>query len=176
MTSTLISLDEYLSTIYDPDREYVDGELIERNMGEPDHSGLQMSVAAWLFSRRKQLGIHVFPELRVQVAATRYRIPDIAVITTRIQGRVLRKPPLLCIEILSPEDRASRLEDKIDDYLRFGVAHIWVIDPRQRRAWSYTSEGKREAVSVLSIPDPKIELPLSELFSELEENVEPIED
>jgi Uma2 family endonuclease len=171
-STTLVSLDEYLTTVYDPDREYVDGELIERNMGEADHAGLQGILTAWLFSQRKALGIHVFPELRLQVAPKRYRIPDVAVTTTKIQGRVMRKPPLLCIEVLSPEDRASRLEDKIDDYLRFGVQHIWVIDPCQKCAWSYTSEGKREAVTVLRIADPKIELPLSELFRELEESVE----
>ena len=92
-------------------------------------------MAAWLYSRRRQWNVHVFTELRIEVALKRYRIPDITVTTQKIQGRVLRGPPFLCIEILSPEDRASRLEDKIDDYFKFGVAHVWVIDPRNKNAW-----------------------------------------
>lgn len=60
------------------------------------------------------------------------------------------------------------MEAKIDEYLNFGVAHVWLIDPRSKRAWSYTREGKRVAASVLTTGDPKIELPIVELFSELD--------
>ena len=114
----------------------------------------------------------MFPECRVQVAPTRYRIPDIAVTKQRPRGRILREPPFLCIEILSPDDRASRLEDKIDDYLRFGVAHIWVIDPQRRSAWSYTAEGKRESAAILTTQDPLIEMTIAEFFREVEGEIE----
>jgi len=129
-------------------------------------------LVAWLLNRRKQLGIHVFPETRTQVAPRRYRVPDIAVTTVRPSGRILRQPPFLCIEILSPEDRASRFQEKIDDYLKFGVANIWLIDPRTRRAWSYTREGKRDATDILTTDTPRIEVPLAELFAELDEEIE----
>lgn len=171
-TGTAISLDEYLSTIYDPDCEYVDGELIERNMGESDHSALQTTVSALLYNQRGESGIHVFTELRVQVAATRYRIPDITVTTQKVRGRILREPPFLCIEVLSPEDRASRMESKIDDYLAFGVKHIWVIDPRRKKAWSYTSEGKRESSTVLTTSEPRLTLSLDEVFAAVDEDLE----
>lgn len=170
-SATIISLDEYLHTVYEPDREFVDGHLLERNMGETDHGGLQALLVAWLFNRRKQLGIHVFPETRTQVAADRFRVPDIAVTLTRPRGRVLTEPPFLCIEILSPEDRATRIEDKIDDYLAFGVAHVWIIDPRKRRAWSCTTEGRREAANLLTTNVPRIELPIQELFADLREEL-----
>jgi Uma2 family endonuclease len=171
-TGTLISLDEYLSTIYEPDCEYVDGELLERNMGESDHSGIQGIIFALLYSQRREYGIHVFPELRVQVAARRYRIPDITVTTRKVKGRILREPPFLCIEVLSPEDRASRIETKIDDYLAFGVKHIWIIDPREKKGWSYTREGKREPAEVLTTSAPRLTLSLNEIFDELKESVE----
>ncbi len=171
-SGTLVSLGEYLETVYEPDCEYIDGELVDRNMGEPEHAGLQGLLISWLSQRRKQLGLHVFPECRVQVAPRRYRIPDIAVTKQKARGRVLTEPPFLCIEILSPDDRASRLEDKIDDYLRFGVAHIWVIDPRTRGAWSYTNEGKRQAATVLTTQDPLIEVTIADFFRELEEEIE----
>lgn len=172
MTSaSQVLLDEYLASTYEPDREYIDGELVERNMGESDHAGLQALLSAWLASRRRQLAIHVFTELRIEVSSGRYRIPDITVTRRKIQGRILREPPLLCIEILSPEDRASRFEGKIDEYLAFGVPHIWVIDPRKRHAWSYSHEGKREATTLLTTSDPRIELPIMDLFNELQEDV-----
>jgi Uma2 family endonuclease len=168
-----VSLEDYLSTSYDPDCEYVDGRLLERNMGESDHAGLQGLLIGWLLLRRKELGIHVFPELRVQIAPHRYRVPDITVTTLPTKGRVLTEPPLLCIEILSPEDRASRMEEKIDDYLNFGVGNVWLIDPRNRRAWTFTRESRREASDVLSTAAPKIDLPIFELFSQLDDEVEP---
>jgi Uma2 family endonuclease len=171
-TGTQVSLEDYLSTVYDPDCEYVDGELIERNMGEIDHSALQTIIAALLYNQRRKSGIHVFTELRVQVAATRYRIPDICVTGKKARGRILREPPFLCIEILSPEDRVSRMELKIDDYLAFGVRHIWLIDPRRKKAWSYTSEGKRESSALLTTSEPPLTLPLDEVFAALDDDIE----
>lgn len=167
------SIDEYLATVYEPDCEFIDGEIVERNMGESDHAGLQTLLATWLTSRRRELGIHVFAEMRVQVSPRRFCIPDIAVTTQKIRGRILTEPPFICIEVLSPEDRASRLEDKIDDYLKFGVPHIWVLDPRTKRAWSYTAGGKREATTLLATTsNPRIEVPIADLFRDLDDEVE----
>jgi hypothetical protein len=45
-TGTPTSLDEYLASVYEPDCEYVDGELIDRNTGESEYAGLQMIIAA----------------------------------------------------------------------------------------------------------------------------------
>jgi Uma2 family endonuclease len=170
-SSILVPLEEYLTTVYEPDCEYVDGEILERSMGEVDHGGLQGILVAWFYNHRKKLGLHVFPETRTQVAARRYRVPDIAVTLTKPIGSILRDPPFLCIEILSPEDRVGRMEEKIDDYLRFGVRYIWLIDPRKKLAWSYTQEGKREAGNVLLTESPRIELPLLDLFNELGEEI-----
>ena len=47
-------------------------------------------------------------------------------------------------EILSPEDRISRMQERIDDYLAFGVSYVWVIDPKTRRAWVHTPTGISE--------------------------------
>jgi Uma2 family endonuclease len=171
-SGTLVSEQEYLSTIYEPDCEYVDGEILERNMGEVDHGGLQLAIGAWMYSRRKRLGIHVFTETRTQVAARRYRVPDIAVTIDKPKERILREPPFLCIEIVSPEDRVGRMEEKIDDYLKFGVQYVWLIDARKKSAWSYTQTGKRQAVSILVTEKPRIELPILDLFAELGEEIE----
>jgi Uma2 family endonuclease len=171
--SVQVPVDEYLSTVYEPDCEYVDGELIDRNVGESDHSGLQGIVLGMLLGQRRAVGVHIFPELRVQVAASRFRVPDITVTTRKIKGRILREPPLLCIEILSPEDRANRLLVKINDYFAFGVRYVWVIDPEEKTAWSYTSDGQRESASVLTTDSPRLTLDIAELFAALEEDIEP---
>jgi Uma2 family endonuclease len=63
------------------------------------------------------------------------------------------------------------MQQKIDDYFAFGVAHIWLIDPQQRRAWSYSASGKREAATVLTTDSPRIELPILDLFAELEDEI-----
>lgn len=167
-------VEEYLTTVYEPDCDYVDGEVLERNWGETDHGALQALLAARLMSRRKLLGIHAFLSVRTQVAPQRYRIPDIAVTTSRPSGRILRERPFLCIEILSPKDRASRIEERVDDYLKLGVPHVWLLDPRKKRAWSYTREGKREPADVLTTDTPRIELPVAEIFAELAEEIESI--
>jgi Uma2 family endonuclease len=168
----MVSEQEYLATMYEPDCEYVDGEILERNWGEVEHGTVQGLLACWLHSRRKELGIHVFLAVRTQVAARRYRVPDIAVTLGKAKRGILQEPPFLCIEILSPEDRVGRTEEKIDDYLKFGVRYVWLIDPRKKSAWSYTREGKREAVSLLTTDAPRIELPILDLFAELAEEIE----
>jgi Uma2 family endonuclease len=171
--SVQVSVDEYLSTVYEPECEYVDGELIDRNVGESDHSGLQGIVFGMLLGQRRAAGVHIFPELRVQVAATRFRVPDITGTTSKIKGCILREPPFLCIEVLSPEDRASRLLAKIDDYFAFGVRYVWVIDPEEKMAWSYTSDGKRESATVLTTGSPRLTLNMPEVFAALADDIVP---
>ena len=81
--SATVPLSEYLETVYRPDCEYLDGELLERNVGEWDHSRLQASLTGYLFAREKHYGIVVATEQRVQVKATRFRVPDILVLIGR---------------------------------------------------------------------------------------------
>jgi Uma2 family endonuclease len=159
-TATAISVTEYLNTSYRPDCDYLDGELLERNVGEWDHSRLQMLLSQYLFSREKQWGIVVVPEQRVQVKARRFRVPDITVIAgDPPDGPIITKPPFLLIEILSPSDRLTEMQDRIDDYLSFGVRHVWVINPRTRQTYVYTSDGIREVRDgVLTTDNPDIRL------------------
>lgn len=162
--ATVVSLSEYLETSYRPDCEYVEGELLERNVGEWDHSRLQMLLSNYLCNREKQWGIVVVPEQRVQVKAQRFRIPDITVLLKPPAGPIITEPPFLCIEILSPRDRMQEMQERIDDYLAFGVRYVWLIHPRTRRAFVYTAEGFREAKDgILCTDAPKLCVPLSEL-------------
>ncbi|HLH16967.1 MAG TPA: Uma2 family endonuclease [Bryobacteraceae bacterium] len=165
---TLVSIDEYLHSSYEPDCDYVDGELEDRNVGEKDHSKMQAAFLLYFYQRRKQWGIFVIQETRMRVSATRFRVPDISVfLGPEPEEQVFTHPPFLCIEVLSPEDRVSRMQRRIDDYLNFGVPYVWVVDPKTLKAWIYTAEGVRDVRDgVLRTENPDIAVPLKDLVEE----------
>ena len=165
-TGTLISVEEYLATSYRPDCDYVDGRIEERNLGEFDHSSVQTAIAVYFGSRRKQLGITVVVEQRVQVSPTRFRIPDVCVVVGKTTEQIFRTPPFLCIEVLSPEDRMERVRVRIQDYLKMGVRYVWVLSPSTKIAYVATAEtGLCESKdSVLRTENPTLEIPLAEIF------------
>jgi Uma2 family endonuclease len=165
-STTFLSIADYLATDYSPDCDYVDGLILERNLGEHDHAKVQKKLLLYLAAREKQWNIYAIQEQRIRVSATRFRVPDTCVVAgPPPEEQVFTRPPFLCIEILSPEDRMDRMQERIDDYLAFGVKYVWVLNPRTRRAWSYTSEGMTEAKDgVLRTENPPVVLPLSEVF------------
>jgi Uma2 family endonuclease len=164
-TATLISVEEYLKTSYpDGDREYVDGVVVERNMGTIDHGDWQTEMVHYLKLHYKQMWSAV--EIRVQVKPTRFRIPDVVCVKKpKPQGAIIRQPPFLVIEVLSPDDRADDIQEKVDDYLSFGVEYVWIVNPRTHRGFVYTQEGMREAKDgILRTVNPDIALPLQEIL------------
>jgi Uma2 family endonuclease len=167
-TSTLISLEEYLRSSYDPDCDYVDGVLEERNVGEWNHGDLQGEIVHYLKSRRREWGIRAATEVRVRVSPSRVRIPDVCVISRdHPRERVLSTPPLICIEVLSPEDRWSRVEKRIEEFLALGVPHVWVFDPEERQVFDCTSTGRRLVTEEVLEALP-VSINLAELFAELD--------
>ena len=165
-TAVLVPLSEYLGHTYDPDCEYIDGILLERNVGEISHSDAQSAFIVYI--RTQIRGCWSGVEVRVQVKAERFRIPDVTIVRGgKPSGRVITAPPEVAVEVLSPDDRASDIQDKIDDYLAFGVPCVWVINPETRGAWIHTVEGSREAKDgVLRNPAGDIEVPLSAIFAD----------
>ena len=164
----IISVEEYLRSSYSPDREYVDGEVVERNLGEKAHGTVQSNLILFFGSLRKKLGIREFPEQRVQVRPNRFRVPDVCVVKAPVpREQIFTTPPHLCIEILSKDDTIKYMQEKIDDYLNFGVPYVWVINPWNETAYVITKAGMVEAKSgMLETHDPDISVPLAELFVE----------
>ena len=164
---TLISVEEYLETSYRPDRDYVDGEVVERNLGTRDQGWLQAAVGAYFFNRRRQWNITVMTGLRIRVKATRVRIADVCVILGDPDEQVPTKPPFICIEVLSPKDRMKRVQERIADYLEMGVPYVWVLNPETKQAYAATpAEGLREVkTGVLKTESPALEVPLGEIFA-----------
>ena len=128
---TLISVEEYLNTSYDPDVEYVDGVLVERNVGDWLHSLVQRNMIVAL--SRKYPRVYAVPELRSQTRATRYRLPDVCVLLTAPKTKYLVDAAFLAVEILSEDDSMSKMMEKLEEYDVKGVPNIWLIDPRLRK-------------------------------------------
>jgi Uma2 family endonuclease len=123
-----------------------------------------MAISAYLYNRRRQWNIQVFPECRVQAALTRFRIPGICVVLGQSeQEPILRRPPFICIEVLSSEDRMSRIQERIDDYFAFGVPYVWIVDPRSRKGYDRTPQGMTET-AVFRTENPGIAVPLDAVF------------
>ncbi len=166
-TRPQIAVDEYLHSSYSPDRDYVDGELQERNVGEFDHAEVQTALAMWFRSHDREWNIRTVVELRIQVGPTRFRIADICLISRSAPvEQVLQQPPLAIIEVLSPEDRVSRYQQRLEDYRKMGARNIWVVDPQSRRGYDCSTGSWIETMS-LAVKNSPIAVDLSVIFAEL---------
>jgi Uma2 family endonuclease len=165
-----LSLEEYLHTSYRPDCDFVDGEVEERNVGEREHSILQIALGAWFFNRRSEWRIVVMSEQRTRVSQNRVRLPDVCIVSSDAPfEKVTLTPPLIAIEILSSEDRLPRVIQRLDDFLQMGVANIWLIDPLERVGFIYSRDGLRKVEGQsLTVPNSPIYLDMSEIFSALD--------
>jgi Uma2 family endonuclease len=158
---------EYLRTSFEgPDREYLDGEILERNMGEIPHSAIQGTIYRLLWQLRSSLGLLVLTEIRIQISRNRYRVADLAAwLTDNIGTGIPTIPPFLVVEILSPEDRMVRMLPKIQEYLSIGVEWIWIVDPQEQSALLYSQKNPAGALcTTLFTENPSIEIPLTAAF------------
>jgi Uma2 family endonuclease len=161
--TTKVSIEEYLHTAYRPDVEYVDGEIQERNVGEIEHARLIAAVMRWFQRHEREWSIEVLPDVRMQVSATRFRVPDICVCSaSSTDRRIVTTPPLLVIEVLSPEDRIDRYHQRIDDYRQMGIKSIWVLDPESHRGWDCSSGNWMEG-TLFQLANSSIHLDLNAL-------------
>jgi Uma2 family endonuclease len=166
---TLIPVDEYLRTSFHPDCDFIEGEVLERNVGKRKHSYAQGETVSWFNRRKEAQRLQALPELRMQVKPDRVRIPDVVVCEIPIPDEeVFTSPPWLCIEVMSPDDTIATIaamQDRLDDYLQFGVPHVWVIDPWKHRGWHVTAEGRATAVGgIMRTADGRISLPLADVL------------
>jgi Uma2 family endonuclease len=164
-------LDYYLQTDLRPDCDYVDGEILERNVGEHEHAFLQSLLATLINERRREWNCTALTELRVQVSSARFRVPDLSVVGADAPfERVLTRPPILCVEILSSEDRWARITERFEDYRRMGVPSLWAVDPIEGKAWvwSKTNPEWREA-TLLEAPGTPVHVDVAPIFAELAE-------
>ncbi len=137
----------------------------ERPGRERDNSMLLTALMVWLYQRRNELGIEVFPCQDIRVSPSRRVTADICVTIGEPDEQVFTKTPLLCVEILSIFVPMWKVLAKVADYLNFGVPYVWVIDPRKQKGTVYTAKDSiTPEDGILRTENPEIALPLADLF------------
>jgi Uma2 family endonuclease len=163
--SPVVPVEEYLSTSYDPDVEFVDGALVERNMGDWLHSRVQTKIIVALSIKYPQL--QVGTELRSKTANTRYRIPDVSVLLAPPSTDYLLDAAFLVVEVLSKCDIMSVVIAKLKEYDAKGVPNIWLVDPRLQLMWTYRPPALIEIEGdTIATADGSVELSRGEIFAE----------
>ncbi len=153
MATVRVAVEEYFSTTYEPDAEYIDGVVEERPLGEWDHAAWQIAIAAFFFNRSDAWNIRVRPEQRTRTTAWRVRIPDVAVFDADTPADpVATTAPLLVFEILSREDRVPRVLLRLADFAAMGVAEMYVVQPEDGALMSFR-DGALRLVDQLRLRD-----------------------
>jgi hypothetical protein len=80
MNAATPMLEKYLRTLFRPDCDYVDGAIVDRNVGEFEHSFTMVLLLQALTQWEANIGIEPLPSVRVKVSASRYGVPDICVV------------------------------------------------------------------------------------------------
>jgi len=160
-----VSMDEYLRTSFeDLDREYVDGEIVERTLPTNLHSKAQFRLAAIFDALANTRPLYGRVELRSRVSATRVRIPDVSIYAyVEPTDPVPATPPFIAIEILSPDDKQRALIAKLQEYRNWGASHTWLVDPQNRKLQIYENEALRE-VAAFDVPELDIHISAESIF------------
>jgi Uma2 family endonuclease len=162
-TATHAPLEVYLHSDYQPDAEYVDGEIRERPAGEDDHSALQCAISEWFHQHRDKWNIRVRPALRVQVKAENYLVPDVAILdAANPKEKTATRPPLAVFEVWSPENKIREMMRKLALYEQMGIPQIWLIDPSDP-VWQRFEDGRLVDRDIFSLPERGIHFEMSEI-------------
>jgi Uma2 family endonuclease len=159
-----MTVDEYLHTSFpDLDKEYRDGEVVERTLPDYLHAKAQAQIGSLFVALRKTLHLYPAAGVRLKLRPSHYLIPDIAVFhPAEPSERVPSSPPFVVIEILSPDDRLTAVREKLQEYRQWGVPHVWLVDPHSKRLYT-CGEGLLE-VATLKIPELQLEVTPADIF------------
>jgi Uma2 family endonuclease len=143
--ATRMTFDEFLALPETkPYREFVRGEVFEKPMPNSAHGVLVFELnrllGNYLAEHREGRGS---TEVRhADRGEDRVYLPDISVtqglrLPPRGSTAPVEKAPEFAIEVLSPDDRATRILDKADFYMRSGVKLLWLVDPENESVTVY---------------------------------------
>ncbi|HKZ81284.1 MAG TPA: Uma2 family endonuclease, partial [Pyrinomonadaceae bacterium] len=159
--------------------ELINGELKKMSPTGHEHGRITMRLAAPLaqYVKAAQLGEVYAAEtgFKLRTDPDTVRAPDVAFICKQRVVEVgstkgyWHGAPDLAVEVLSPDDRAAKVKDKVSDWLLAGAKQVWVVSPKLRRITVYRS---MTDITVLTEKEtlhsadliPGFTLPLREIF------------
>jgi Uma2 family endonuclease len=160
--TAIVSVEDYLRRTEKPYCEYVDGVLYPKSMPTILHALIEKILMRLL----DQQGVEALAEVHVRLSPAKWLIPDV-IAAPKIQGPYPTEPVLLCVEILSPEDRVGGMLAKCEQYHAWGVPFCWIIDPEKQIGWQYHAGADPERVDRGgTLIAGQLSVPLEELFSE----------
>ena len=127
--------------------ELVDGVLVEKAMGFMESNLACVLIQLLMnFLEHNRLGVVAGEGGMIRLAPGLVRIPDVSFVS-RDQfpdGRVGREPvpslsPTLAVEVLSPSNTKTEMDQKLRDYFAAGSKLVWYLDPADRSVRVYTS-------------------------------------
>ncbi len=160
---TVLSVEDYLHTSFsDLDKEYRDGELVERSLPDYFHGKTQALLIGLFIALQSKFKVFPCVETRVRIRTGLYLIPDVAVFYPEEPARIPESPPLIAIEVLSQDDRLSAVRAKLQEYRDWGVPHVWLVDPELKRL--YTCDAGLVEVDRFTVPELDIEILPAQIF------------
>ena len=166
-TATQVPVEVYLKSDYSPDAEYLDGVILERPVGENDHSAWQDAICAWFREHRDAWNLLVRPEFRVQVKIENFLVPDVSILdAAHPTERFATRPPIAVFEVLSPENKIRDILRKLDLYEQMGIPEIWVIDPpvpNSAPVWQRFERGRLNDRDRFEFPERGIHFEMKEI-------------
>ena len=168
---SILTLDDFLALPEtQPASEFIDGEIIQKPMPQGKHSAIQSELVPTINSKLRGLKIaRAFSELRCSFS-DRAIVPDVSVfVWDRIVcdesgdiANVFSIAPDWTIEILSPDQRHTKVVKNITHCLRHGALMGWLIDPDDRTVFVYYPNGLMEIFD-----EPESQLPMPEFATDL---------
>src|SRR5579871_1566524 len=158
-----ITAEQYLTTHFEREPELVHGELVERPSPTFSHGDIQLELGSRLRVLARIHGLFRGVEVRVKIEDDLFRIPDIAM-WSEPPGEVPSHPPLLIVEIASPDDRLIDMLIKFGEYANWGVPNLWLIEPTLKEFRIY-DRGSLQRVDQLELQQFGFSITAADLFA-----------
>jgi Uma2 family endonuclease len=181
-TEKLYTADDLLEISARDDNRYelIQGRLRVMAPAGDIHGSYAMGVGArmYIHADDNNLGIVFAAETGfvLETNPDHVRAPDAAFVgkarlSQGLTGKYFPGAPDLAVEVVSPGDTASEVQDKIQDWLTHGARLVWVVDPKTRTVTVYRPDGTANVLKAADTLDgedvlPGFRFPLARLFQD----------
>ena len=163
-TQTATPVEDFLAM---PDlgwAEYLDGKVVERPVPTWAHNRVIIKLSYFFARDESRCRLYAAPTQHISVTPSRYRVPDfVAYADASPGGEMPATPPLIIVEILSPNDSYRSIRDRFAEYANFGVKYIYLADPVIKGMLRYENESLLHVDSI-DIPSHGFLLPAADIF------------